>query len=276
MQIESNYEAPLIPFLKWPGGKRWFIKRFYDLLPTDYGTYFEPFLGGGSVFFYLKPVGAVLGDVNEDLVATYQGIKTDWRRLEAQLAVHQKKHSDKYYYKIRDSNPSDPVQRAARLIYLNRTCFNGIYRVNLSGVFNVPRGSKDAVVLDTDNFEELSKALNGANIQVSDFEYLIDVSEKNDLVFADPPYTVRHNLNGFIKYNEKLFSWSDQERLAYALNRAKRRGAKIVSTNANHKSVCDLYEKLGFEITSVSRYSAISANVAGRTQYEELVITANI
>jgi len=266
----------LVPFLKWPGGKRWFIQRYPDIFPSKFGTYFEPFLGGASVFFHLRPRGAVLGDINADLVATYQGIKANWRRLEELLEVHSKKHSDAYYYKVRAECPSDPVERAARLIYLNRTCFNGIYRVNLKGEFNVPRGTKDTVLLDTDNFEEMSKALRGAEILNQDFEFLIDQAGKDDLIFADPPYTVRHNFNGFIKYNEKLFSWQDQVRLAHALNRARKRGAMVVATNANHDSVMTLYGDLGFDLETASRYSAISASSEGRTQYEELVITANI
>lgn len=273
---DSSFKEPLIPFLKWPGGKRWFVQRHADFLPRDFRVYIEPFLGGGSVFFHLRPKSAVLGDLNEDLIATYQGIKTDWRQLEGLLATHQNNHSDAYYYQVRKANPSDPVERAARLIYLNRTCFNGIYRVNLDGDFNVPRGSKNTVVLDTDNFEALSEALKGAHLCAGYFEHLVDTAGKNDLVFADPPYTVRHNVNGFIKYNEKLFSWGDQETLAYSLDRAKKRGAMIVATNANHESVRSLYSRLGFKLTQLSRYSAISANAAGRTQYEELIITANI
>lgn len=273
---DIKFKDPLIPFLKWPGGKRWFVQRHAEILPRSFRVYIEPFLGGGSVFFHLRPKSAVLGDLNEDLIATYQGVKTDWRRLEQLLATHQLNHSDTHYYQVRDANPRDPVERAARLIYLNRTCFNGIYRVNLHGDFNVPRGSKDSVVLDSDNFEALSEVLRGAHLCAGHFKHLVDAAGRNDLIFADPPYTVRHNVNGFIKYNEKLFSWEDQEALAYALARAKKRGAMIVTTNANHESVRVLYRKLGFKLTSLSRYSAISANTAGRTQYEELVITANI
>lgn len=269
-------EERLIPFLKWPGGKRWFIQRYSDIFPNQFQTYFEPFLGGGSVYFYLRPTGAVLGDINADLIATYQGIKANWRRLEELLKMHSKKHSDEYYYKVRARCPRDPVERAARLIYMNRTCFNGIYRVNLKGEFNVPRGTRDSVLLDTDNFEETSKLLRGAAILNQDFEFLIDQAKESDLVFADPPYTVRHNFNGFIKYNEKLFSWQDQIRLAHALNRARKRGAMVVATNANHESVLALYGDLGFHLETASRYSAISASSEGRIQYEELVITANI
>lgn len=264
----------LTPFLKWAGGKRWLVQKYDNLLPRKFNRYIEPFLGGGSVYFYLKPQKAVLGDLNSDLISAYQSIKKDWRSLERLLNLHQKNHCDEYYYQIRASDPKDSIERAARFIYLNRTCFNGIYRVNLKGEFNVPRGSKDSVILDSDNFEELSNALKGATIKSSDFEELIDLAQKGDLVFADPPYTVRHNLNGFIKYNEKLFSWDDQIRLADALLRARSRGVKIVLTNANHESVRDLYTERDFNVETVSRYSSISAKSSSRNQYEEIVVQA--
>jgi DNA adenine methylase len=120
---------------------------------------------------------------------------------------------------------------------LNRTCFNGIYRVNLRGAFNVPKGTKSAVVLPTDDFSEAQRLLRRAKLLDGDFEEVIDQAQSGDLVFADPPYTVRHNNNGFIKYNEKLFSWDDQERLARVLTRAAKRGVKVVATNADHREI---------------------------------------
>jgi DNA adenine methylase len=272
--VQKNH---LTPFLKWPGGKRWFVQRHSALLPTHYNRYVEPFLGGGAVYFHLQPTSALLGDINPDVVEAYQGIKRDWQRIQRSLEYKQRAHDthDDYYYKQRDRRPNDPLLRASRTIYLNRTCFNGIYRVNLRGEFNVPRGTKNEVLMHTDNFERVAELLQGAEIQLADFEVLIDQSKQGDLVFADPPYTVRHNLNGFVKYNEVLFSWQDQERLATALGRAKDRGAKIICTNANHESVQSLYEELGFQLRPVSRFSSISAASASRRQFEELVITAN-
>ncbi|WP_375184255.1 DNA adenine methylase [Aquabacterium sp.] len=269
----------LVPFLKWAGGKRWFVCKHADLLPSEYCTYVEPFLGAGSVYFHLKPRQALLGDVNADLVDTYRAIKDDWQALESSLRYRQRRHRedpDVYYYWLRARAPSDLVQRASRLIYLNRTCFNGIYRVNRQGEFNVPRGSKDKVLIETDDFESMSKVLAGAELVAGDFESLIDRANSGDFVFCDPPYTVRHNYNGFRKYNEVLFSWADQERLAQALTRAVLRGVKVVCTNANHQSVRDLYGSALFERRVVSRYSRISADKAGRSYFEELIIRANV
>lgn len=272
---ERTSNASITPFLKWAGGKRWFVQNHFDLLPSTFNRYIEPFLGAGAVFFYLQPPNALLGDANADLIAAYNGYKLDWQRLKRSLQYHQRVHSDEHYYKVRESVPTNPIQLASRMIYLNRTCFNGIFRVNLQGEFNVPRGTKNEVVLRSENFAAIAHALGKAKLRVSDFEELVDEARRGDLVFADPPYTVRHNLNGFVKYNENLFSWQDQERLALALIRAGRRGAKIVSTNANHVSVRALYEEKGFHLSTVSRFSSISASAGSRSQFEELIILAD-
>jgi DNA adenine methylase len=266
----------MLPLLKWPGGKRWFTARYTGILPTQFDRYIEPFLGSGAVYFELQPARAILGDINAELIAVYNGIKKSWPAVLRHLRRHQRKHSDRHYYAVRDSDISDPIERAARLIYLNRTCFNGIYRVNHAGRFNVPIGTKKSVLFDTDDFKAMARLLAKAQIRKADFEVLVNESRRGDLVFADPPYTVRHNNNAFVKYNEKLFSWNDQVRLAGALERARRRGVQIVATNANHASVRALYRGRGFQLTTVSRFSSISAAVDSRKQYEEVVIVGNV
>lgn len=273
-QKKQKFEyGNVIPFLAWAGGKRWFVQNYAEVLPTQFNRYFEPFLGGGSVFFHLKPQVAFLGDCNHNLIDTYSAIKKNYKDIVVALKKHHKKHNKSYYYATRAKEPSDLVEKAARFIYLNRTCFNGIYRVNRLGIFNVPIGTKSNVILDTDDFETLSNILQGATLVASDFEVLIDKAEEGDLIFADPPYTVRHNHNGFVKYNENLFSWNDQVRLAAALNRAKERNVHIVCTNANHESVRKLYRSKSFKLRSLSRYSSISATRTSRSQYKELVVT---
>ncbi|OHX34312.1 DNA methyltransferase [Methylomonas sp. LWB] len=263
----------ITPFLKWAGGKRWFVQRHADLIPKNFNRYIEPFLGGGSVFFYLQPSCSLLGDANPDLIAAYRGIKENWKAVVKSLQYHSRQHSDEYFYLMRGSHPKDVIRRASRMIYLNRTCFNGIYRVNLRGEFNVPRGTKDSVLLSSDRFDLIAKLLESADIRSADFEILIDEAQTDDFIFADPPYTVRHNFNGFVKYNEKLFSWQDQERLAEALIRAKNRGVHILSTNANHSSIRDLYENYGFKLNTTSRFSSISALSKHRKQFDEMIIS---
>jgi len=171
-------------------------------------------LGGGSVFFHLKPEKAILADCIHELITVYAAVKLRHKRLEALLKEHQKQHGTDHYYLVRDNVPPDRVARAARTLYLNRTCFNGMYRVNLNGQFNVPKGTKTAVVLDTDNFAGAARLLRRATLRVSDFEPIIDQAEAGDFVFADPPYITGHNNNGFVRYNDKLFKWEDQDRLA--------------------------------------------------------------
>jgi DNA adenine methylase len=226
----------------------------------------------------MRPEKALLGDVNPDLVAAYQAIKNNWQSVENSLRYRQRRHrkdADGYYYWVREKIPQNLTQRASRLIYLNRTCFNGIYRVNKLGHFNVPKGTKDKVLIETDDFEGISRLLRGAELVAGDFEALVDRAKKDDFVFADPPYTVLHNYNGFRKYNEVLFSWADQQRLAQALLQAARRGAKVLCTNANHHSVRSLYDYPEFTLDVVSRFSRISADNASRKHFEELIIRAN-
>lgn len=263
------------PFLKWPGGKRWFIQKYAHLLPKTYKRYLEPFLGGGAVYFYLQPKEAVLGDINADVIYTYQGVQQYWEEIQRMLEQHQQLHSAEYYYKVRDYVPQNLTERAARMIYLNRTCFNGIYRVNQRGMFNVPKGTKTAVIQEGESFEAIARLLAGAALYVTDFESLIDMSGAEDLLFVDPPYTVRHNNNGFIKYNEKLFTWEDQERLAGSLARARDRGTIIVSTNANYGLLREIYHDYGFSLMEVSRYSSISAKAGSRRNFEELIILSH-
>ncbi len=274
-----DIRTEIVPFLKWAGGKRWFVCNHTELMPRSYNRYIEPFLGAGSVYFFLRPYNALLGDVNAELINAYKAIKADWQAVQNSLKYRQRRHledADSYYYWLRDRIPSDPARQASRLIYLNRTCFNGIYRVNQRGQFNVPRGTKDAVVIETDDFEGMSRLLQGAELIAGDFEALVNLAQDGDFVFCDPPYTVRHNLNGFRKYNEVLFSWADQERLAASLRRSIARGAKVLCTNANHQSVRDLYAGNLFDLQAVSRYSRISADNSSRRYFEELIIRANI
>lgn len=261
----------VLPFLKWAGGKRWLVSSYPDLLKIPFKRYIEPFLGSGAIFFHLAPRKAILADRNQELIEAYQVIKDDWELVLHELRKHQKNHSKQYYYAIRQSKPRTPHTRAARFIYLNRTCWNGLYRVNLRGEFNVPIGTKSSVLLDTDDFGSISKLLVNVELCVSDFENIINRAGPDDFVFIDPPYTVKHNLNGFIKYNENLFSWDDQERLRDAVIRAKNRGAAVLLSNAYHRSIRELYKGIGTQKV-LTRSSVLAADSENRGKYKELVI----
>jgi len=260
-----------MPFLKWAGGKRWLIEKHADIFPPCPGNYIEPFLGAGSVFFHLRPAHAYLSDTNLELIETYKAIRDNWRLVLKHLKRHRNNHSDSYYYELRSFSPKTLATKGARFIYLNRTCFNGIYRVNRQGKFNVPRGTRNSVIFKTDDFEALSEVFQNVELNACDFEESIDRADNGDLVFADPPYTVRHNNNAFVKYNEKLFSWDDQIRLANSLKKAANRGAKVIATNAYHPCVIELYQGF-FDLRPICRKSQISADRQYRGNFLELLI----
>ncbi len=258
------------PFLKWAGGKRWFVPHAVSFVPNFEGTYFEPFLGSGAMFFHLQPVEAVLADANSELIGTYQSLKNDWSKVVGRLGEHHRKHSKEYYYQVRASKPWSEHGKAAKFIYLNRTCWNGLYRVNLKGEFNVPIGTKKNVIIDSDRFDLVSNLLQNVHLLSGDFEDVVNMAGQGDFVFVDPPYTVKHNTNGFIKYNEKLFSWEDQERLKACIDKAVARGAKVLVTNADHESIRDLYH--GYQQVQMDRLNVLSGKAEYRGRYNELII----
>lgn len=272
MKIQPSQGMRMLePFLKWAGGKRWLVSQHLSIFPSQFNRYIEPFLGSGAVFFTLRPEKAILCDINKELIETYTAIRQDWKGVYKALKKHHKNHSEAYYYRIRASKPKTLHSRASRFIYLNRTCWNGLYRVNLNGEFNVPIGTKKDVLLASDDFSEVSRLLQNVQLIPDDFEVVIDKAEEGDLLFVDPPYTVKHSDNGFIKYNEKLFCWDDQVRLSACLKRAKDREANIILTNAQHTSIEELY-KDSFEIIRVKRNSIIAADPTKRKMCSELII----
>lgn len=240
------------------------------MLEIQYNRYIEPFLGSGAVFFSLSPPAAIISDSNKELIITYRAIRDNWRSVETLLRRHHENHCKEYYYTVRSEKPTLDTELAAWFIYLNRTCWNGLYRVNKQGVFNVPIGTKQNVLLG-DNFSLLSAALQSAEILCCDFQTTLSGSGEGDLVYIDPPYTVHHNYNGFRKYNQKLFSWDDQIRLRSEVVKAKARGAKIFVSNAYHESVLHLYDSVG-EITQIPRTSVISGKANGRRTQNEVLI----
>jgi len=260
------------PFLKWAGGKRWLLDSGQYSLPRFTGRYFEPFLGGGAVFFDTLPKNSVLSDSNKRLIELYTVVRDNPCELEEQLRQHASRHSKEYYYQIRSKSLRKTVSRAAQFLYLNRTCWNGLYRENLKGQFNVPIGTKSTVLFETDDFEGWSSALVASQINCSDFESSIDQSNEGDFLFVDPPYTVKHNFNGFVKYNQNIFAWEDQIRLRNALLRAVNRGASFALTNANHESVRELYKDFGVHEV-LHRQSVIAGKPAFRSGATELLVT---
>lgn len=255
------------PLLKWTGGKRALAPEIVPLL-EGYGRYFEPFFGGGAVFFRLCPRSSVLSDLNTELVNCYETTKSHPEELIASLK--RLKNTEETYYKVRASAPRTEVTRAARFIYLCNLSFNGIYRVNLSGQFNVPYGRKDHIdPCDADLIRSISKRLQTCEILCADFEQSTINAVAGDCVYFDPPYTVAHGNNGFVKYNEKIFSWKDQERLESVARKLAAQGVRVVISNADHPSLRSLYK--AFNVRTVERWSKISATAEGRKKITECV-----
>ena len=259
------------PFLKWAGGKNWFIKHIDAILgDLEYSAYYEPFLGGGSVFFHLAPENAHLSDTNEDLIVAYEGLRDDVNGVIELLMSWQ--ISEENYYRIRASVFDDKISLAARFIFLNRTSFNGIYRVNRKGVYNVPYGHNDNYSFDYDRLKAASVALQGAFITVADYEKALGDVEKNSLIFLDPPYTVAHNNNGFIEYNKKLFSLEDQYRLRKCIDLIKESGAFFILTNAAHPKIGEIFNSCGARL-ELPRFSTLGGKHAQRQSISEYVFT---
>lgn len=208
------------PFLKWAGSKKWLVRQGIPLPHHGFRRYIEPFLGSGAVFFNLLPQTSVLSDSNRYLINCYREIQTDWKAVFFHYKRLFANHNKENYYAVRRDFQDTGSLSAGQFIYLNRACFNGVFRVNLAGQFNVPIGSKITDPFEERDFEGWATALVNAELKNCDFEKVIDDASEGDLLFIDPPYTVAHNQNGFIEYNEKIFSWDDQVRLASSVMKA--------------------------------------------------------
>lgn len=260
------------PFLRWAGGKTWLVK-FLDTIigTTNFRNYHEPFLGGGAIFFTLSPqTNSYLSDLNAELINTYRSIKIN--PLAVINILKKYENTEKFYYSIRNQCPENPFEQAARFIFLNQTSFNGLYRVNLRGEYNVPFGYRNKNFLEEDKLLQASKCLQNADLKSGDFTCNQDKIKEGDLVFLDPPYTVSHNNNGFIKYNQKLFSLEDQKRLSAFIDYIKNQGAYYILTNAAHHTIKELFEK-GDTRLEFSRASLIGGDNAKREKVSEYIFT---
>lgn len=254
--LSIDHLKPISPLLKWPGGKRVLLKHIAPLVPQSYNRYFEPFLGGGAVFFALCPSWSVLSDANQDLMNCYLQVRDKPLQVIDKLSKMENSKVD--YYSIRDSEPTCLIQRAARFIYLSTLSFNGIHRVNLNGKFNVPYGYKHHLRPgDAEHIITVSTALSRAEIVSGDFSIPLALASAGDFVYLDPPYTTAHRENGFVKYNASIFSWEDQVRLAELARELHRSGCYVVVSNADHPSIRSLYDK--FDVLTIERPSVVAA-----------------
>lgn len=265
------------PFVKWVGGKRSVIEELKSRMPESYNGYWEPFIGGGALFFDLAPKMAHISDANFDLIMTYKVIQKDVHQLIDLLKIHQKKHSEDYYYKIRSQhNLTDPIEIAGRMIYLNKTCFNGLFRVNRKGEFNTPIGNKvvdgtlNTGIVREDNLLACHKALKGVDIKYIDYSKIN--AQAGDFVYFDPPYHPM-NATSFTSYSMFDFTDKDQLELSEFCTSLHRKGVKFMLSNSHTPYILDLYKSNIFKIAIINAPRVVNCKPNGRNAVEEVLIT---
>lgn len=274
--LEPLLEGEASPFVKWAGGKRSIIDKLEENLPNEFGDYYEGFVGGGALFFHLFNLGCIeqafLSDVNIDLMLAYKVIQQDLETLIEKLKQHKEKHDKEYYYRVRDKQHlQDPIEVAARFIYLNKTCYNGLYRVNKKGEFNVPIGTyKNPGIVQEDNLRLVNRALQFADLKYQSFEKI--QPKENDFVYFDPPY---HPVNGssFTSYTKLDFSEDDQTKLRDFALELHKAGVLVMLSNSNTDFIQKLYKNPPFTVRIVHAPRNVNSKASGRDSVEEVLIT---
>ena len=269
------------PFVKWAGGKRQLITSLEGHLPKKFGAYFEPFLGGGALLFHLlnqsPNLKCNISDLNSDLILAYITIRDKVEQLVESLERHSGKYSaDKieYYYSVRESAPKNQIEKVSRLLFLNKTCFNGLYRVNSKGQFNVPLGRyTNPSIVNKENLISVSKILQSKNIAIrcQDFEAILDEAKKDDFVYFDPPYQPVSKTANFTSYTKCEFTYDDLKRLANVCQKLDKKDCKVLLSNSNTKEVRKLFSSK-WKVVEVSANRAINSNSKKRTGHTELLI----
>jgi DNA adenine methylase len=282
---EENADSPLFekidgykprPFVKWAGGKRSLLREIISRFPDKFNNYYEPFIGGGAVFFavYKHIRQAFLSDTNLDLIITYRIIQTQPEALIKRLQIHAKQHSKEYYYQIRSQHfIEDSIERAARFIYLNKTCYNGLYRVNKAGHFNTPMGSyKNPAIVDEENLLACHQALQGVHLKSWDFNRIDPPPQAGDLVYFDPPYHPTSDIS-FTSYTSLNFTEQDQLRLVKIAKQLYKRGVYVILSNSKTAFIEEAYQHKCFKRESVKAPRYVNCKPGERGAIEELLIT---
>lgn len=263
------------PFLKWAGGKSQLLSTFAPMFPQDFGRYFEPFLGGGAVFFHLRSqhpnLSAVLSDSNQELINCYLSVQESVDELIFSLKRHRNDRHHFYRVRAEDVSRLTETERAARMIFLNKTCFNGLYRVNRKGQFNVPFGKySNPKIVDERNLMAAAAALKNARIICAPFEAVLARASRGDFVYMDPPYQPLSTTSSFTGYTRNSFGESDQIRLAETFKSLTRRGCLVMLSNSDTPFTRSLYE--GFRLETVRATRAINSKAERRGRINELVV----
>lgn len=265
--------AQITSFIRWAGGKSWLVPYVQELIQgLSFKNYHEPFMGGASIFFAIDtPQNSFLSDINEDLVNAFVSIRDNPQQVIEILKTY--KSDEESYYSIRECEPVDSAERTARFLYLNTYSFNGLYRVNRQGKYNVPYGQRGDKEINFDRLFSAGKKLKSATITCQDFFAAKEAIKPGDLVFLDPPYTVSKDSNSmFIAYNSKLFSLDDQYRLGELIDYINDQGAYYILTNAAHETIFDIFKNKGRLITR-ERNSLIGGKKAFRGKVQEYIFT---
>lgn len=268
-------------FVKWAGGKLQLIEQYKPLFPRKFNQYFEPFAGSAAVAFHIiqnyNPKYVLLSDINEELINAFEVIKTDVEALISELKRHKELHvSDAkgHYYTTRAQNPHtlSQIKQAARFVYLNRTCFNGLYRVNSKGEFNVPMGSyKNPDFVQEDKLRKISQMIQHVNFKVMPFENIVNIAEKGDFVYLDPPYYPLKKTGSFTKYAKNDFLEKEQEKLAEVFKKLTEKGCYCMESNSDTEYIHNLYKE--YKIHTVQATRAINSKADRRGKISEVVIT---
>ncbi|MGI0046127.1 MAG: DNA adenine methylase [Nitrosotalea sp.] len=270
------------PFVKWAGGKRQLLPIIANHIPQKFDRYFEPFLGGGAVFFNLVSQGRdakwFVSDLNSDLVLSYVTIRDRVKELVASLESHSTsyfKNPSSYYYKIRENNPKGQIEKVSRLVFLNKTCFNGLYRVNSKGKFNVPLGKyTNPNIVNKENLLAVSEILQSKDISIKcqDFEGALKNATSDDFVYLDPPYHPVSETANFTSYTEDDFGYDDQKRLYAKFKALDRKGVKILLSNSKSDEIIDLFEEFSGGMVEINTNRFINSVSQRRTGHTELLI----
>jgi DNA adenine methylase len=279
LHIEQKLD--MHPVVKWAGGKTQILDKIYELLPGKWNNYYEPFIGGGALFFSIAPKKATINDFNEELIDVYRCLVDDesYNQLVTLLEEHETKHSEEYYLKVRamDRDPGfstlPSYVRAARMVYLNKACFNGLYRVNGKGYFNVPSGKKEKVIaFDRENLSAIHSYFSQGNIKImqSDFEKAVVDAKRGDFVYFDPPYDV-YKADGFTAYTGGGFGPDEQRRLASVYKSLNDRGVQCLLSNHNTPLINELYKDYKIHVILAKRM--INSDATGRGDVEEVLVS---
>lgn len=265
-------------FIKWAGGKKQLIFQFKRFFPEEIKRYLEPFVGGGAIAFYIiknyKPKEVIISDINKELMNAYKVIKNNPKELIKLLKKYKKEHNKEEYYRIRGENSSllSNVSRAARFIYLNKTCFNGLYRVNSKGQFNVPMGSyKNPSIVMEKELREISKLLKKVKLKVMSFERVSKIAKRGDFIYLDPPYYPLKKGKSFTTYTKDNFLEKEQEQLAEIFKKLDKKGCKVMLSNSDTKFIKNLYRD--YKISFVKARRMINCEGSGRGKIKEIVVT---